>query len=110
MARGKSQAESGEAEAEQAMILARAVARASSVEQYIFSTLPNAKKITQGKVEVPHLDYKAEVDERIKKEFPELAKKTTFLYYGYYPTNMVTMPTLRPIEYVRTLAVNFVCI
>ncbi|KAI8937499.1 hypothetical protein NX059_005217 [Plenodomus lindquistii] len=99
IAKGKSQTESGEAEAAQAMLLARAVARAPSVEHYIFSTLPNAKKITQGKVEVPHLDYKAEVDERMKKELPELAKKTTFLYYGYYPTNMVTMPNLKPIEY-----------
>lgn len=47
-----------------------------------------------------HLDYKADVDEQIRKELPDLAKKTTFMYFGYYPQNMAFFPNLKPLELV----------
>jgi hypothetical protein len=46
------------------------------------------------------MDYKANVDARIKAELPELAKKTTYLYFGYYPQNMAFFPLIKPFEYV----------
>lgn len=46
------------------------------------------------------MDYKAKVDERIKSELPELAKKTTYLLFGYYPQNLLLFPMLKPFEYV----------
>ncbi|KAF2688511.1 NAD(P)-binding protein, partial [Lentithecium fluviatile CBS 122367] len=95
---GKSQSESGEVEATQAMNLARAAAKTPTLEHYIWSTLPNAKKLSKGKTLCAHLDYKAEVDDRIRAELPELAKKTTFLFFGYYPSNMVFFPMLKPFE------------
>ncbi|KAF2471148.1 NAD(P)-binding protein [Lindgomyces ingoldianus] len=96
---GKSQAESGEAEEEQAMKLARAAAKTTTLEHYVWSTLPSSKKLTNNKIAVPHLDYKANVDDRIKTELPELAMKTTFLFFGYYPSNIASFPLIKPFEY-----------
>jgi hypothetical protein len=97
---GKSQKDSGEAEARQAFNLARAAAATSSLEHYIWSTLPSASKLSNGKMPVPHMDYKAEVDERIRKELPDLASKTTYLFFGYYPSNLAFFPMIKPFELV----------
>lgn len=97
---GKSAAESGEIEKAQALAVARAAAKSSTLEHYIWSTLPSAKKTSGGKVGVPHLDYKAEVDEVIWNDMPELAKKTTFLFFGFYASNMAFFPFVKPIEWV----------
>ncbi len=86
----------GEIERQQAINLAEACATSSSLEHYIWSTLPSASAATNGKVFVPHIEYKASVDEYIKDRLPELAKKTTFLWVGYYATNMAYFPALKP--------------
>ncbi|KAJ4393050.1 hypothetical protein N0V93_002256 [Gnomoniopsis smithogilvyi] len=44
------------------------------------------------------VDYKAKVDERIKEELPGLAAKTTYLYLGYYPSNLLVFPFLKPYQ------------
>lgn len=36
-------------------------------------------------VDPPHMDYKSKVDARIKKGLPDLAPRTTYLLFGYYP-------------------------
>lgn len=97
---GSSPAESGEKEAEQAKKLARAVSKTSSLEHYVWSTLPSAKAQTNGKFPVPHLDYKAEVDEWIRSDLPDLHKKTTYLVLGFYPNNFASFPNLKPFELV----------
>jgi hypothetical protein len=86
------------------MKLAEAAAQISTLEHYIWSTVPSAKKLTKGEVVCPHMDYKANVDERIRNELPELAKKTTFLVLGYYPSNMAFFPLFKPVELVRAIA------
>ncbi|RDW61983.1 hypothetical protein BP6252_11416 [Coleophoma cylindrospora] len=96
---GKSQDEAGVIEEEHGMKLARAAAQTPTLEHYIWSTTPSAKRDFNGEHVTPHMDYKANVDERIQKELPELAAKTTYLYLGYYPQNMAFFPFLRPIEY-----------
>lgn len=100
---GKSAAESGELEKAQALALARAAAQSSTLEHYIWSTLPSASKTSGGKAPVPHLDYKAEVDEIIRKEMPELARKTTFLFFGFYGSNMAYFPFCKPLEWVGVI-------
>jgi hypothetical protein len=95
---GKSQDESGEAEARQALVLAQAAANCKTLEHYIWSTLPAAKKQTDAEVCVPHFDYKAEIDDRIRKEMPQLASKTTFLFVGSYNSNIAFYPMLKPFE------------
>lgn len=52
---------------------------------------------------LPQMDYKANVDVRIKAELPELAKKTTYLLFGYYPSNMAFLPMMKPVELVCTI-------
>ncbi|KAI1868555.1 uncharacterized protein JN550_006471 [Neoarthrinium moseri] len=96
---GKSQDEAGVLEEEQGMKIARAAARTTTLEHYIWSTCPSAKKILKGDNVAPHMDYKANVDDRIKSELPELAKKTTYLMFGYYPQNLAFFPLLKPIAY-----------
>ena len=51
---------------------------------------------------MPHLDGKAEVDEWIKSDLPDLHKKTTYLMIGFYPNNMAFIPGLKPVEFVST--------
>ncbi|KAK5651926.1 hypothetical protein OQA88_11585 [Cercophora sp. LCS_1] len=96
---GKTQDEAGAIEEEQGIKIARAAAATYTVEHYIWSTTPSGKIATQGKLCVPHMDYKARVDARIKSELPELAAITTYLYFGYYPQNLAFFPLLKPIEY-----------
>ncbi|KAF7558098.1 hypothetical protein G7Z17_g22 [Cylindrodendrum hubeiense] len=103
---GKSQDEAGILEEEQGMNIARAAARTPSLEHYIWSTTPSAKQDFNGEHLTPHMDYKANVDARIKSELPELATKTTYLYFGYYPQNMMFFPFIKPIQYVRLIPVN----
>lgn len=99
---GKSQTEAGEIEEEQGMKIARAAAASKTLEHYIWSTTPSAKRMIKGpeKLLTPHMDYKANVDARIKSELPRLAAMTTYLYFGYYPQNMAFFPLIKPIEYV----------
>ncbi|KAK4121772.1 NAD(P)-binding protein [Parathielavia appendiculata] len=100
---GKSQWEAGEIEERHGMNLARAAAKTPSLEHYLWSTTPSAKRMfPDGRLETPHMDYKANVDARIKAELPDLAAKTTYLYFGYYPQNMAYFPLIKPIEYPGT--------
>lgn len=99
---GKTAIESGEIEKVQALALAKAAAKSSTLEHYVWSSMPPARKTSGGKCPVPHMDYKAEVDEIIRKEMPELAKKTTFVYFGYYASNMAYLPFGKPMEWVSS--------
>ncbi|KAK4893604.1 hypothetical protein LTR27_008071 [Elasticomyces elasticus] len=90
----------GDKEASQAFSIALAASKASTLEHYVFSTLPSALDLTNGKRPVPHMDHKARVDDRIRKELPQLAAKTTFVWLGWYAANMASnaMALIRPFE------------
>jgi hypothetical protein len=90
----------GQTEQRQALTLARAAAKTSTLEHYIWSTLPSAKALTNGKHPCAHLDWKAEADDIIRKELPDLAAKTTFLIIGFYAQNYAFMPQVKPFEFV----------
>lgn len=100
---GKSQDESGLLEEEQGMKIARAAAQTTTLEHYIWSTTPSAKRVFNGQASTPHMDYKANVDARINSELPGLAEKTTYLYFGFYPQNLAFFPLLKPIEHVSPI-------
>jgi hypothetical protein len=91
---------SGVLEQKQAMNIAVAASKTPTLEHYIWSTLPSATKMSNGKFKVPHLDYKEEIDGRIIAELPALAKKTTFLWLGWYPSNLAFYPMLKPMPVV----------
>ena len=60
-------------------------------EQTVSDSLQNAKRTV-----VHHFDFKAQVDVKIKKEYPKLAAKTTFLYVGLYANDIATVPSTKP--------------
>lgn len=98
------------------MNLARAAAATPTLEHYLWSTQPSAKRtlaaLGESGREAPHMDYKAVVDDRIRAELPELAAKTTYLYFGYYPQNMAFFPLLKPFELVSSISIyhfSFLC-
>ncbi|KAK5166848.1 uncharacterized protein LTR77_007577 [Saxophila tyrrhenica] len=99
---GKSADEADKAEANQAYNVALAASKTPTLEHYLMSTLPNATELTKGERRVPHMDYKSGVDERIKKELPNLASKTTFIWMGWYSSNMANMFFCRPMEVPQT--------
>jgi hypothetical protein len=84
------------------MNIARAAEATRTVEHYIWSTAPSPMHVLKGAFAVPHVDYKANVDVRIRKELPRLAAITTYLYFGYYPQNMAFFPLCKPVLYVSS--------
>ncbi|EMC93490.1 hypothetical protein BAUCODRAFT_243345 [Baudoinia panamericana UAMH 10762] len=86
----------GEKEATQAFNIALAASKIPTLQHYVFSTLPSATELTKGQRPVPHMDHKARVDDRIRNELPELARKTTFVWLGWYAANMAFFPLIRP--------------
>jgi len=90
----------GKHEQQQCFNLAAAASKTPTLKHYVFSTLPGTMKYSGGRHLVPHMEYKAQVDDYIRTKLPELAKKTTFLWIGWYPTNMAYMPLIKPMEVV----------
>ena len=88
----------GAKEAKQAFNVALAASKITTLQHYIFSTLPSATQLSGGKHAVPHMDHKSNVDDRIRTELPDLAAKTTFVWLGWYSANMVFFPAIRPFE------------
>ncbi|WYZ36902.1 hypothetical protein EsH8_II_000408 [Colletotrichum jinshuiense] len=76
--------------------LADAAAATKSLVHYVWSTLPNSRKNTNGKIVVPYYESKNRVDNHIK-ENPQLLRKTTFLWIAWYASNM-NYPWFKPSE------------
>lgn len=78
-----------EIEIQQGTNLARAaMSTLSTLEHYIWSTLPSAVNISGGKYDVPHFEGKIAIDKFIQSQ-PDLVKKTTFLWVTWYHSNYV---------------------
>jgi hypothetical protein len=76
-----------EIEAKQGINLAKAAAATASLQHYIWSTLPNSRCVSAGKVIVPHYEGKNQVDDYIRAN-PALFNKTTFLWVTFYTANI----------------------
>ena len=72
-------------EYEQGKNLVDAVA-ASNIQHFVFSTLPNAKKISHGKLEVPHFDIKGRLEEYARG----LGLHVTFVHLAFYFENFLS--------------------
>ena len=59
---------------------------ASDIKHFVFSTLPNAKKISDGKIEVPHFDIKAKLEEYARG----LGLFVTFVHPAFYFENYLS--------------------
>ncbi|KAF1832857.1 NAD(P)-binding protein [Decorospora gaudefroyi] len=84
-----------EREVAQGKKVADSAAAVDMLQHFIWSTLPSASAISDGKIPVPHMDGKAQVDEYILNALPALAQKTTFYWGGFYAEN-VTYPPYAP--------------
>ena len=73
-------------EYEQGRNLMDVVAATNSVEHFVFSTLPNAKKISGGELDVPHADIKA----RLEEEARERGLPATFVHVAFYYENFLS--------------------
>jgi len=74
-------------ESAQGINLAKAASATPSLKHYIWSTLPNSKRISGGKYSVPHFDGKNEIDDYIKQN-ATLYPKTTFLWITFFASNL----------------------
>lgn len=84
-------------EAAQGINLAKAAAKISTLQHYIWSTLPLTSALSQGKAIVPHFEGKATADVYIKEHLSELLEKTTFVIFTIFAANMHLYPIFRPI-------------
>ncbi|KAL4960345.1 uncharacterized protein BDV14DRAFT_211767 [Aspergillus stella-maris] len=71
--------------------LARAASRAEKLETYFWSTLPAARALMGGDIEVPHFDAKGAIDAYIKND-EDLNRKAIFLLTGFYASNFEYPP------------------
>lgn len=72
----------------QGVNMARAALQTPTLEHYIWSTLPDAATISDGKHQVPHFESKVAIDAFIKSQ-PALLAKTTFLWITFYAANLL---------------------
>jgi uncharacterized protein YbjT (DUF2867 family) len=70
--------------------LVDAVAEAK-VPQFVFSTLPGAKTITGGKIAVPHLDIKAEIEQYARQR----GLNAVYLNVAFYYENFINFQMLQ---------------
>lgn len=79
---------SKENEAQQNRNIIDAAAKVSTLERFIFSSMPNTNKLSGGKyAHVYHFDGKAIAEEYGRSAHPKLWEKTSVLYAGYYLEN-----------------------
>lgn len=83
-----------EIEAQQGINLARAAAATTTLEHYIWSTLPNGNQVSNGKYQVPHFEGKNRIDAFIRGE-KDLLAKTAFLWITWYHSNF-SFPKFTP--------------
>jgi len=85
-----------EVEVAQGINLAKAAAATETLEHYIWSTLPDGRKISNGKFIIPHFEAKNDIDRYIKSDAALLAK-TTFLWNAFFASNYA-WPMFTPYE------------
>lgn len=76
--------------------LADAAAATESLAHYVWSTLPNSRRNTGGKIVVPYYESKNCVDDYIREKHAQLLQNTTFFWVGWYAGNM-DYPWFKPI-------------
>ncbi|KAL7935857.1 putative hscarg dehydrogenase [Trichoderma chlorosporum] len=81
--------EAMEMEYQQGVNIARAASKVATLKLYIWSTLPNSTKLSDGAITVPHMQAKTRVDEYIKSELRgSLLEKTIFFWVTFYASNL----------------------
>ncbi|KAL7931796.1 hypothetical protein V8C35DRAFT_103285 [Trichoderma chlorosporum] len=77
-----------EVEEEYGLNIARAASQISSLRHIIWSTLPEAESISNGKYRIPHFQSKIAAERYLQDPANGLVEKTTFLRVGFYTSNL----------------------
>lgn len=89
-------------EVEQGMNVAHAASDPSvlgTLEHFVYSSLSDASRCSRGKyTTIYHFDSKARTIDLIKSQFPELAKRMSYLEMGHYVTNWKAVPAMAPLR------------
>ncbi|KAK4447121.1 hypothetical protein QBC34DRAFT_330547 [Podospora aff. communis PSN243] len=84
-----------EVEMQQLRNMALALDASPTLQHFIISALPSPAKTSGGKYHAPHFDCKQFALDWVRENTPELWKKTTQFWGGYYAANMVDIEALR---------------
>ncbi|KAM0473424.1 hypothetical protein ACHAPX_008171 [Trichoderma viride] len=76
------------AEQEYGMNVVRAAAQISSLRHIVWSTLPDAESITDGKYHIPHFQSKVPAEKYLQNPKNGLLGKSTILRVGFYASNL----------------------
>jgi hypothetical protein len=90
----------GQKEYDQSVKIASAANKTASLEHFDFQTMTAGEKIAGKEYFCAHWDYKDRASYKISEAMPDLAKKTTFLWVGWFPSNMWVCKGLKPTEIV----------
>ena len=88
-------------EERQGLNIARAASQIKSLKHLVWSTLPDALAITDGKYNIANFQAKIPAEKFLQSPESGLAEKTTFLRVGMYGSN-VKMPVYQPISVVSS--------
>ncbi|KIW74229.1 hypothetical protein Z517_12169 [Fonsecaea pedrosoi CBS 271.37] len=87
----------GQKEEQQGKNVFDAAAQTQGLQRLIFSGLSNATKWSRGKyTHVYHFDSKARAAEYGQATYPDLWQKTSIIQVGFYLSNVLTYPFMRP--------------
>lgn len=80
---------------EQTCNIIDAVLACDTLQHFIWSTLPHASRISNGKFRIGHFEAKNRGEDLVRSH-PSLLAKTSFLYVGWYASNFL-YPTMKPV-------------
>ena len=89
-------------ERQQGLNIVHAAAKIPTLQHFIWSTLPNDRKIAGGKYPIPHFQSKIAAEEFARSPESGLAGKTTYVRVGMYSSN-IERPPYRPPFWVSFL-------
>ena len=78
-------------------IIQAAAKQLGTLERLVLSTLSDSRKWSKGEIKWNlHFDGKAHFTQYLKDQYPDLAKKTSYLQMGWYLSNWNMLPSFKP--------------
>lgn len=90
------------AEQEYGLNVVCAAAQISSLRHIVWSTLPDAESITDGKYHIPHFQSKVPAERYLQDPKNGLTERSTILRVGFYASNL-KLDLYKPLYIVSTL-------
>ncbi|OJJ03428.1 hypothetical protein ASPVEDRAFT_84875 [Aspergillus versicolor CBS 583.65] len=87
-------------ELQQFINVVQVAAKLPTLRHLVLSVMPNCETLSGGILPCPHWDAKARGGEYVKRELPQLAAKTTYVWMGWYVDNLAGQPLMKPQPYL----------